>query len=185
MRKKKEVGPDALYWREGMKDWEPLTPETVFDQKQSAAQPEVWYPFEGPPVRPPWMKRNPWMVVLTVLAILGGITIFLLAWQKHAVEAEAEFTSLTAVKDDAQKFIREIKQGAAYTLDQWPEVAKALGITNMNNTRQVLGAPNLIVDDGFRWVYFDRLIHPVTELPSDLGISFDKQKNLSKLEAYP
>lgn len=185
MRKKKEVGPDALYWREGMKDWEPLTAETVFDQKQSAAQPEVWYPFEGPPVRPPWMKRNPWMVVLTVLAILGGITIFLLAWQKHAFEAEAEFTALTAVKDDAQKFIREIKQGAAYTLDQWPEVAKALGITNMNNTRQVLGAPNLIVDDGFRWVYFDRLIHPVTELPSDLGISFDKQKNLSKLEAYP
>ena len=122
---------------------------------------------------------------LTVLAILGGITIFLLAWQKHSVEAEAEVTTMTAVKDDAQKFQREIKQGAAYTLEQWPEVAKTLGITNMNTARQVLGAPNLITDEGFRWVYYDRLIHPVTELPSDLGISFDEKKNLTKLEAYP
>jgi hypothetical protein len=184
MRENKEIGPDAFYWREGMADWEPLKPETDLD-KEPEVKAEVWYPFEGSPVRPPWMKRNPWLVALTVLAILGGITIFLLAWQKHSVEAEAEVTTMTAVKDDAQKFQREIKQGAAYTLEQWPEVAKTLGITNMNTARQVLGAPNLITDEGFRWVYYDRLIHPVTDLPSDLGISFDEKKNLTKLEAYP
>ncbi len=184
MQENKEIGPDAFYWREGMADWEPLTPETDFDKEPTAKQ-EVWYPFEGPPVRPPWMKRNPWLVALTVLAILGGITIFLLAWQKHAIESQVEVSTMTAVQDDAQKYRREIKQGAAYTLEQWPEVAQALKIKDMHTARQVLGAPNMITDDGFRWVYYDRLIHPVTDLPGDLSIHFDQKKKLTGFQVYP
>jgi hypothetical protein len=185
MVERKEIGTDCHYWFEGMSTWETFQPKRDLDQI-SAIKRDSFFPFEAnglPP--PPWLRRSPWRAVSAVLAGLVGFGIFLLAWQKHATEAQVEVVEALTVKDDAERYRRAISQGSAFTLEEWPAAAAAVGITSMEGSRRLLGAPNLMIDEGYRWIYFDRLIHPVTGLQTDMAVLFDDDKKVIGFESYP
>lgn len=181
----KEIGTDCHYWCEGMTEWEQFRPRKDLDQI-SAIKKDSFFPFEsGPPPLPSWKKRSLWRVLLIPSAVLVGLGIFFLAWRKHEAEAQAEVLRAKSIEDESVRYRRLIAQGAAYNLEEWPAVAAAAGLDDMESARRLLGAPNVIVDDGYRWVYFDRLIHPVTERQSDLAVRFNEQKKVTVFESYP
>jgi hypothetical protein len=181
----KEIGTDCHYWCEGMTEWEQFRPKRDLDQI-SAIKKDSYFPFEsGPPPVPPWKKRSPWRILLALSAALIGLGIFLLAWKKHEAGARAEVLEAKSIKDESERYRRSIAQGASYKLEEWPVAAAAADLDNMESVRRLLGAPNVIVDDGYRWVYFDRLIHPVTETQADLAVRFDEQKKVTGFESYP
>lgn len=181
----KEIGTDCHYWCEGMTEWEQFRPRKDLDQI-SAIKKDSFFPFEsGPPPLLLWKKRSLWRVLLIPSAVLVGLGIFFLAWRKHEAEAQAEVLRAKSIEDESVRYRRLIAQGAAYNLEEWPAVAAAAGLDDMESARRLLGAPNVIVDDGYRWVYFDRLIHPVTERQSDLAVRFNEQKKVTVFESYP
>ena len=55
----------------------------------------------------------------------------------------------------------------------------------MESAQQILGAPNLINGNGYRWIFFDRMIHPVTGLQVDMCEQFDEKKKVAGFAPYP
>lgn len=186
MQASKEIGSHMLYWCEGMTQWEKFRPKKDLDQI-SAVKKDAHFPFESgtPPPPPPWKKKNILLRVCVAFALLGGLGIFALAWEKHSMQARAEVTRSLMVLNKAEKYRSEIKQGAAYTQKEWEEAAKAANIKDMESAHSILGGPNQINDSGYRWIYFDRMIHPVTGMETDMSVRFDEQKKIVGFEPYP
>ena len=186
MQARKEIGADMLYWCEGMSQWEKFLPKKNLDQI-SAVKKDAHFPFESasPPPPPPWEKKNIPLRVAVLLALLVGFGIFALAWEKHSAGAQAEVTRSLMVLNQAEKYRRDIQQGVAYTEKEWPEAAKVAGIRDMESAQDILGTPNQINDHGYRWIYFDRMIHPVTGMETDMSVRFDEKKNIVNFAPYP
>ena len=185
MQERKEIGADMLYWCEGMTQWEKFRPKKNLDQI-SAVKKDAHFPFEsGKPPPPPWKKKNIPLRVSVLVALLAGFGIFALAWEKHSMQARAEVTKSLMVLNASEKYRSEIKQGAAYTQEEWPKAAASAGITDMESAQQILGAPNQINGNGYRWIFFDRMIHPVTGLQADMCVQFDEKKKVAGFAPYP
>jgi len=185
MRANKEIDTDMFYWCDGMAQWEKFHPKRDID-KITAIKPDAYFPFEtGVPPPAPWKKKNWGLRVAVLLSLLACLGIFLLAWQKHTAEAQAEVAKSHAASSAAEKFRREIKSGAAYAKNDWPGIAAASGMVDMDSAQAFLGAPNKVADGGYRWIFFDRMIHPVTGLETDLCITFDREKKITGFDTYP
>jgi len=186
MQGRKEIGADMLYWCEGMSQWEKFQPKKNLDQV-SAVKKDAHFPFESgkPPPPPPWEKKNIPLRVGVLLALAIGFGIFALAWEKHSAGAKAEVTRSLMVLSVSEKYRSEIKQGAAYTQEEWPKAATSAGIIDMESAQEILGAPNQINENGYRWIFFDRMIHPVTGLQTDMCVQFNEQKKISGFAPYP
>jgi len=186
MQEDKEIGPHMLYWCEGMTHWEKFQPRKDLDQI-SAVRKDAHFPFESgtPPPPPPWEKKNVLLRVCVIVALIVCLFIFALAWKKHTEEARAEVTKSFLVLSTADKYRSEIKQGAAYTQEEWPKAASAAGIADVESAQAIIGTPNQINDGGYRWIYFDRMIHPVTGMKTDMSVRFDETKKISGFAPYP
>ena len=90
-----------------------------------------------------------------------------------------------AALSEGEKYRSAIKAGAAYGHGEWVDAADAAGIRDMETVQALLGAPNVINEDGFRWIFFDRIIHPVTGMKTDMAIRFDADKKLQSFSTYP
>ena len=185
MRKRGQIGSHMLYWCEGMSQWEKFQPKKDLE-KISAVKRDAYFPFEeGVPPPPPWKKKNMLLRIAVFVALLACVGVFLLAWENHSLRARAEVTKSLMVTSTSEKYRSDIKQGAAYTREQWSKAAAATGMSDMESAQLVLGAPNQINDDGYRWIYFDRMLHPVTGMQTDMSVRFDNRKNIVGFEPFP
>ena len=186
MQRTKEIGTHMLYWCEGMEDWENFQAKRDLD-KISSIKKDAFFPFElsAPPPPPPWRKNNTPLRVGLLLAVAVGFAIFFLAWEKHTAGARMETERSTAALSEGEKYRSAIKAGAAYAHGEWVEAAESAGIRDMETAQAVLGAPNVINEAGFRWIFFDRMIHPVTGMKTDMAIRFDPDKKLQSFSTYP
>lgn len=186
MQENKEIGAHMLYWCEGMEQWEKFRPKKDLDLV-SAVKKDAHFPFESgtPPPPPPWEKTNVPLRIAVLVSLLVGIGVFALAWEKHSMAARAEVTRSLMVLNTADKIRGEIKQGSCYKQEEWPKVAAVAGITDMESAQEILGGPNQISDNGYRWIYFDRMIHPVTGMETDMSVRFDTKKKVVGFSPYP
>ena len=185
MRENKEIDTNMLYWCEGMQQWEKFHPAKDL-KKITAIKDDACFPFEtGKPPPAPWQKTNIFLRVYVIAAIAACLLVFALAWKKHSEGARAEVTKSLMVLSSAEKYQSDIKQGEAYTQEMWPEAAAAAGITDIESAQDILGTPNQINDGGYRWIYFDRMIHPVTGMKTDMSVRFDEKKKISGFAPYP
>lgn len=185
MRERKEIDTNMLYWCEGMKDWERFRPQKDLE-KLSAIKSDAYFPFDtGAPPPAPWEKKNIPLRIAAFLSVLACLFVFIMAWHKHTTATQAEVARSLMVTDIADKIRRDIKSGAAYTGDEWQKFASKSGLIDMDSAQTVLGSPNKIIDGGYRWIFFDRFVHPVTGLQSDMSVLFDTNKKIVAFEAYP
>lgn len=185
MRQAKEIDTDMLYWCEGMKQWEKFHAQRDL-AKISAVRSDDFFPFESAPPPPaPWEKKNVPLRIAALLAFLVCIAIFALAWRKHTSGAQAELARLHAVLSNAERIRSEIKSGASYTKEDWTKFGREAGIKDMDSAQTMIGAPNKIADEGYRWIFFDRMIHPVTGQQTDMSILFDKDRKIVRYSTYP
>lgn len=183
MREEGTITDDMFYWCEGMPHWLSVTDfrevrPNIPDGTENFAPP---HPREESASR--W--KMPLLAGAALLVAVGALTAIIF------LDPRAKFTPKAATPPPTQPLSPEkqlaldIVHGKVCTLPEWHEVAVILQMKTMDDTRQRLGVPNAIFDDGYRWVYFDRLQHPVTGLTGDLAITFDAEKNLKSFSTYP
>lgn len=183
MREEGTITDDMFYWCEGMPHWLSVTdfrevrPDIPEGTENFIPQP----PEEKPGAR--WMMP---MLAVAALLVAGGALAAVFFYDLQPKFAAARATQLPAQPHSPEKQLAlDIAHGKICTLPEWQEVALILQMKTMDDTKERLGVPNVIVDDGYRWVYFDRLQHPVTGLTGDLAVTFDQEKNLQGFSTYP
>lgn len=183
MREEGTITDDMFYWCEGMPHWLSVTDfrEARPDLPAGTENFALLHPREEPASR--W--KMPLLAGAALLVAVAALTAIIF------LDPRAKFTPKAVTPPPAQphppekQLALDIAHGKICTLPEWQEVAVILRMKTMDETREHLGVPNVIVDDGYRWVYFDRLRHPVTGLTGDLAITFDAEKNLKSFSTYP
>ncbi len=182
MRRQGLIRTGMHYWCEGMTEWEALKPKRNLEAVSPISK-TAFMPFEQPPPPRPasvdWGRRLMLFASL-VLAALGSCA-FLLAVDNPYPPDQGGGEASTA----ARTYASTIPGGQAYPLEEWPAAAAALEINTKQKVNEVFGAPNLSLNDGCKWIYFDRVMIASGSSTRDLAVCFDKDGNLRAFAPYP